>query len=88
MNFSETSKVRLSSCHPDLQRLFCEVVVKYDCTILCGFRNEADQNQAFEDGTSTSCRRWQLMRFHFRLIGLTIGASLTSPDMSRRLRTD
>ena len=53
MNFSETSKVRLSSCHPDLQRLFCEVVVKYDCTILCGFRNEADQNQAFEDGTST-----------------------------------
>ncbi|MDX9730213.1 MAG: hypothetical protein RBT63_00445 [Bdellovibrionales bacterium] len=52
MNFSQRSKANLATCHEDLQRLFCEVVVKYDCTILEGHRGEAEQNAAFDRGDS------------------------------------
>lgn len=50
--YSETSLKRLDSCHPLLQKLFTEVVLTYDCSILCGFRNETDQNRVFEEGRS------------------------------------
>lgn len=51
-NFSKTSKQKLSTCHPDLQRLFDEVVKLYDCTIVCGSRSEEDQEKAFLGGFS------------------------------------
>ncbi len=51
-NFSRTSADRLATCHPELQRLFNEVVKHVDCTVLCGHRGEAEQNQAVKDGTS------------------------------------
>lgn len=51
--FSARSKERLSSCHPDLQRLFEEVVKEMDCIILVGYRGEVDQNKAVSQGTST-----------------------------------
>lgn len=50
--FSESSKQKLSTCHPDLQNLFNEVIKYFDCTIIEGFRNEEDQNQAFKTGNS------------------------------------
>ena len=50
--FGRTSKTRLAECHPDLQRLFNEVIKTFDCTILCGTRNEEDQNKAFDEGRS------------------------------------
>lgn len=50
--FSTTSKQRLETAHPDLQRLFNEVIKHWDCTIVCGFRNEHDQNEAYEKGFS------------------------------------
>lgn len=50
--FSNISKQRLESAHPDLQRLFNEVIKHWDCTIVCGFRNEQDQNIAYENGFS------------------------------------
>lgn len=50
--FSSVSTLRLETCHPDLQRLFNEVVKHYDCSILCGHRGEADQNAAFDSGNS------------------------------------
>lgn len=50
--FGNTSFSRLSTCHLDLQTLFYEVVRSYDCTVLEGHRNEADQNAAFERGDS------------------------------------
>ena len=49
-HFGERSMQRLSSCHPDLQRLFNEVIKYYDCTILCGYRNENEQNKAYKEG--------------------------------------
>lgn len=50
--FSESSKQKLLTCHEDLQILFNEVIKYFDCTILEGFRNEKEQNKAFENGNS------------------------------------
>ena len=51
-NFSEKSKERLSTCHPELQRLMNEVIKEYDFSIICGYRNEEDQNIAYKNGKS------------------------------------
>lgn len=45
--FSNQSLQNLSSCHEDLQVLFNEVILHFDCSVLCGFRNEAEQTEAF-----------------------------------------
>lgn len=50
--FSQRSLDRLRSCHPDLQAVFLEVIKEVDVTILCGFRNQADQDEAFAQGMS------------------------------------
>lgn len=50
--FAKTSLDRLATCHPDLQRLFLEVVKHVDCTVLCGEREKDEQEQAFKDGMS------------------------------------
>lgn len=50
--FSQESFSKLSTCHPDLQALFYEVIKYFDCTIIEGYRNQAEQEQAFKDGDS------------------------------------
>lgn len=50
--FSQSSFSRLSTCHIELQTLFYEVIRTYDCSVLQGFRNEADQHAAFLSGAS------------------------------------
>lgn len=50
--FGPASEERLSTCHPDLQRLFRRVVQITDCVVLCGHRGENDQNEAFRLGNS------------------------------------
>lgn len=54
--FSQTSLKRLATCDSRLQRIFTEIVQHFDCSILCGHRNEAAQNEAFQKGHST--KRW------------------------------
>ena len=54
--FSRVSKVRLLTCDERLQALFNEVIRERDCMIVCGFRNEVEQNKAFEMGFSR--KRW------------------------------
>lgn len=51
-NFSLLSQQRLGECHPDLQRLFNEVIRHRDCTVICGHRREVEQDEAFESGKS------------------------------------
>lgn len=51
-HFSETSKARLKTCHKDLQILFAHVIQEFDCTIVCGHRNEPEQNKAYNEGKS------------------------------------
>lgn len=50
--FSRQSAAKLSTCHEDLQVLFEEVVKYFDCTIVCGHRDEQAQNDAFDKGFS------------------------------------
>lgn len=51
-SFSTRSKRNLEQCDLRLQELFNEVIKHYDCVVICGFRNEADQNEAFDNGRS------------------------------------
>lgn len=50
--FSQTSKNKLSTCHPDLQRLFDVVIKIMDCTIIEGHRGQEKQDQYFREGKS------------------------------------
>lgn len=51
--FSQSSLKKLSTCHPDLVRLFNEVIKYYDCTIMDGYRGKQRQNKLCEVGSST-----------------------------------
>lgn len=50
--FSQKSFSKLSTCHHDLQVLFFEVIKSFDCTILVGYRDQADQEKAFAEGNT------------------------------------
>jgi peptidoglycan LD-endopeptidase CwlK len=51
--YGKTSKARLETCHPELQRLFNSLIQDYDISILCGHRGKEEQNKAVSDGKST-----------------------------------
>ena len=44
--FGKKSRERLSTCDNRLQLVMNEVIKTIDCSVLCGYRNEADQNKA------------------------------------------
>ena len=50
--FGKRSKAKLETCHPDLQRLFNEVIKHFDCSILQGERGEEEQNEYYRTGKS------------------------------------
>jgi len=50
--FGRRSQENLSTAHPDLQRLFIEVVKHFDCSVLCGHRGKEAQNEAYHSGRS------------------------------------
>lgn len=51
-SFGPKSLERLSECHPDLQRICNELIKEMNVTVLCGHRNQADQEAAVESGMS------------------------------------
>ena len=50
--FGKRSRDQLATAHPDLQRLFNEVIKHYDCAVIIGHRGEQAQNEAVEHGMS------------------------------------
>ena len=56
-HFSKTSLERLGTCHVELQRLMHAVMNEQamDFSILCGFRDMHDQNEAVKRGASKLC---------------------------------
>lgn len=50
--FSAESLANLATCHPELQVLFHTVIETYNCTIIQGHRDQADQEAAFNAGKS------------------------------------
>lgn len=51
-SFGVESTRHLNTLHPDLQKLALEVIKYVDHSITCGYRNEEDQNKAFDEGKS------------------------------------
>jgi len=58
--FGSTSKKRLATCHPAWSEIMIEAANDSECPcdfgIVCGWRNEWDQDKAFMDGKSNA--RW------------------------------
>lgn len=52
MEFGAESKIKLMTCHPKLKAIADEAIKLYDFSVICGGRNEADQNEAFLTGKS------------------------------------
>lgn len=50
--YGRTSKARLATCHPDLQRLFNEMIKHWDVSIICGHRTKEEQDAAVAAGNS------------------------------------
>ena len=50
--YGTRSTKNLSEAHPELQRLFNEVIKHYDCSIIEGYRGEEEQNRAYYAGKS------------------------------------
>ena len=50
--FSQTSKTRLETCHPDLQKLFNAVNTSWPCTIISGQRTPEEQQALVSSGAS------------------------------------
>lgn len=50
--FSKRSLERLNTCHPLLITLFSDVIKIINCSVICGHRNEYDQNLAYREGHS------------------------------------
>jgi len=50
--YSKKSREKLETCHPDLQRLFNEVIKHVDCTILEGVRTKERQEDLVRTGRS------------------------------------
>lgn len=50
--YGRTSKARLATCHPEIQRLFNELIKDWDVSIICGHRTEAEQTAAVKKGAS------------------------------------
>ncbi|GMQ90687.1 MAG: peptidase [Gammaproteobacteria bacterium] len=51
--FSHASRAQLDTCHPDLVRLFEEIIRHRDCTIVEGKRDKARQDELLRQGTTT-----------------------------------
>tara|TARA_R110002153_G_scaffold80035_1_gene203891 strand:+ start:145 stop:585 length:441 start_codon:yes stop_codon:yes gene_type:complete len=51
-NFSQNSLRKLNSCHPDLIKIFEEVVWMRDCTVIEGFRGKETQNELYRTDKS------------------------------------
>jgi peptidoglycan L-alanyl-D-glutamate endopeptidase CwlK len=50
--FGSSSKKNLSEAHPDLVRLFEEVIKHYDCSVIEGHRPQSEQDAAYHSGKS------------------------------------
>ena len=51
-SYSKSSQARLNTCHPDIQKVFNEVIKHVDCSILQGVRTLEEQKELFDSGKS------------------------------------
>lgn len=58
--FSLKSNQTLLTCDKRLQEICHEAIQVYDFSIICGYRNKEDQNEAFKGGKSNA--RWGMSK--------------------------
>lgn len=51
--FGKRSKYNLLSCDKRIVELFEEVVKEFDCSVLCGYRGQDEQDKAWNESKST-----------------------------------
>lgn len=51
-SFNQRSLDNLSTCHNDWQVIMSMVVMRYDCSVICGHRNEEEQHTAWLNNKS------------------------------------
>lgn len=51
-HFGRSSKKKLATCDKRLQDICNEAIKYYDFSVICGYRGEKDQNEAFLRGAS------------------------------------
>ena len=49
---NQTSRDKLATCHPNIIRLAIAVNNRYGIQCICGYRNNTDQEKAFNEGRS------------------------------------
>jgi peptidoglycan L-alanyl-D-glutamate endopeptidase CwlK len=54
-SFGKTSRTRLATCHPDIKAVLNKAIgmSSIDFTVVCGSRDRADQDEAFNNGKSS-----------------------------------
>jgi peptidoglycan L-alanyl-D-glutamate endopeptidase CwlK len=55
-HFGPDSREHLRTCDERLVRVLNEVVKRFDCSVICGYRGQADQEKAYQ--TKHSMRQW------------------------------
>ena len=70
VEFSQASKAKLATCHPDLQRLFNRVNELWPCTIISGQRTAEEQKALVASGASK-----RLDSMHVRSPSLAVDAT-------------
>lgn len=90
--FGKTSEARLATCHPDLQRLFREVVKWFDCTVLEGHRSVERQQDLYASGRTkpgpilTKCDGVTVLSKHNREPSLAVDVAPYPVDWQDRDR--
>lgn len=56
--FSDASKARLETVHPDLKKLFYYVILEFDCTVVHGQRTPEEQFQLYKKGRKQENGIW------------------------------
>jgi len=84
MWLDKRSKIVYDELHPDLQTLVDRVHEVMPLKLICGFRNEADQNKAFEMGLSKV--QWPDSK-HNKLPSLAVDVSPDPIDWDRERLT-
>lgn len=59
-SFGENSKKHLNTCSPSLKQVLHSAIKHYDFSVIWGFRDMKEQNEAFKAGNSTL--RWPKSR--------------------------
>lgn len=60
--FARVSQEKLSTCHPDIQKILNEVIKVYDVSVIEGARSYEDQRKYYESGASKTMNSKHLVQ--------------------------